>query len=424
MRKARTLSVVPEEESSHKDLESDQSAVRQVIGQLRSLWQGDTGMIPIVIGLFALVAYFEVRSSVFLSAGNVTNLFVQATVFVLLGMAEIWLLLLGEIDLSLGYNAGLGGALAAIVEDNQFHWPWPYAIILAVLVTTVVGLLWGYLVIKLRLPSFVVTLAGLLGLEGVLIFAVDRQGLGGTIPIKEKVLYDLVNGNLTTLATWIFVAVIVAYMSYSIIRTHQQRSASGLENRPFFVVIIKVVLMAASGLVLVLYFNTNRGTFTELRGMPFAVPIVFGVLAIGSLILKRTKAGRYMYAIGGNAEAARRAGVNVNRYKLLAFGLTGVTAGIAGLLYASWLGGMSDNINGGNLVLLAVASAVIGGTSLFGGRGKLTHALVGGIIIATIYNGMALIGMSAATQYIATALVLLAAVTVDSLARRGNTTTG
>jgi D-xylose transport system permease protein len=157
--------------------------------------------------------------------------------------------------------------------------------------------------------------------------------------------------------------------------------------------------------------------------MPFAIPIDFAVVAIGSFILIKTKAGRYIYAIGGNTEAARRAGVKVSRYRLFSFAMTGVTAGIAGLLYVSQLGGISDGIPGGTQVLYAVAAAVIGGTSLFGGRGKMVHAVIGGIVIATIYNGMALIGMSAATQYMATALVLLAAVTIDSLARRGTTET-
>ena len=185
--------------------------------------------------------------------------------------------------------------------------------------------------------------------------------------------------------------------------------------------VVKIAFLAVAGVLLAIIFNTNRSTFTTIKGMPFAIPIVMAVLAAGSFILIKTKAGRYVYAIGGNTEAARRSGVNVDRYRLMAFMLGGLTAGIAGLMYASNLGGISSGIDGGTLVLYAVAAAVIGGTSLFGGRGKMIHAIVGGTIIATIYNGMALIGMSAATQYIATALVLVAAVTIDSVARRGST---
>ena len=389
-------------------------------GQLKRLRQGDKGLLPILLGLIVLVIYFEIRNSVFLSSGNLTNLFVQATIFILLAMAEIWLLLLGEIDLSVGFVSALGATTAVILLDNQFHWPWFAALPLAILVTTAIGTMQGFIIIRLRLPSFIVTLAGLLGWEGVLIFFVDRQGTGGTIPVQEKVLYGLVNSNLSPMWTWIFVLACLAVLIYLIVRRDQSRRASGLDAVPQFVTIAKAVALLVAGIVLVMIFNKNRGTFTVLEGMPYAIPVDIAMLAAGSFILTRTRAGRYIYAIGGNAEAARRAGVNVNRYRLLAFVFTGFTAGVAGLIYASRLGGISDNVDS-NLVLLAVASAVIGGTSLFGGRGKMIHAVIGGLVIATIYNGMALINMSAATQYIATALVLLVAVAMDAVARRGST---
>ncbi len=389
-------------------------------GQLKRLRQGDKGLLPILLGLIVLVIYFQIRNSVFLSSGNLTNLFVQATIFILLAMAEIWLLLLGEIDLSVGFVSALGATTAVILLDNQFHWPWFAALPLAILVTTAIGTLQGFIIIKLRLPSFIVTLAGLLGWEGVLIFFVDRQGTGGTIPVQEKVLYDLVNANLSPVWTWIFVLACLAVLIYLIVRRDQSRRASGLDSVPQFITLAKAVALVVAGVVLVMIFNQNRGTFTVLEGMPYAIPVDIAMLAAGSFILTRTRVGRYIYAIGGNSEAARRAGVNVNRYRLLAFVFTGFTAGVAGLIYASRLGGISDNVDS-NLVLLAVASAVIGGTSLFGGRGKMIHAVIGGLVIATIYNGMALINMSAATQYIATALVLLVAVAMDAVARRGST---
>jgi D-xylose transport system permease protein len=178
--------------------------------------------------------------------------------------------------------------------------------------------------------------------------------------------------------------------------------------------------MAIASLVMILVFNTNRGTFTVLHGMPWAIPVDVVMLAGGTFLLSRTKTGRYLYAIGGNVEAARRAGVRVNRYRLLAFLLTGFTAGVAGLLYVSRLGGVSDNVDS-TLVLYAVAAAVIGGTSLFGGRGKIIHSLIGGLIVAIIYNGMGLLSITTSAEYIAIAVVLLAAVAVDSLARRGST---
>ncbi|HSN02930.1 MAG TPA: hypothetical protein VLS91_05550 [Acidimicrobiales bacterium] len=392
-----------------------------VLSQVRKLWRGDSGMVPIVLGLAILVIYFQVRNSVFLSAGNVTNLFVQATVFILLGMAEIWLLLLGDIDLSVGYTMGVGAAITVILVDHQFHWPWYAAFAVTLLATTGIATLQGLIVIFFRLPSFIVTLAGLLFWEGMLINLVDHQGIGGSISNENKVLYNLVNGNFTTVFTWIFMVVVVVFMAQSMVRADQRRRSSGLVTRPRLVMAFKIGALAVAGIALALLFNADRGTFIVLQGMPYAIPIDFAVLAAGSVILTKTKAGRYIYAIGGNSEAARRSGINVNRYRLLAFALTGLTTGIASLLYASRLGGISDNIDS-SLVLYAVASAVIGGTSLFGGRGKMIHAVIGGIVIATIYNGMALISIGPATQYMAIALVLLAAVTIDSIARRGSTT--
>lgn len=378
-------------------------------------------MIPIVVGLLVLGGYFEARSSAFLGVTNLTNLCVQASIFILLGMGEIWLLLLGEIDLSLGYVAGLSAAVATILVDNQFHWAWYLALPLGV--ATAVGLcaLSGALVIGLKLPSFIVTLAGLLGFQGLLIWVADSQGTGGTIPVQEKVLYNIVNGQLSTVATLIIIAVIVAVLAFMLFRKNAGRRSQGLEASSMAIVVTKIVGMVVAGGIAVWIFNSNRGTFTVIRGMPYAMVILFAMLAGGTFILNRTKPGRYIYAIGGNAEAARRSGIRVNRYRLLAFALTGFTAGVAGLVYASQLGGISDGINGGTLVLYAVASAVIGGTSLFGGRGRMVHALIGGFVIATIYNGMALLSMSAYAQYMATAVVLLAAVTIDTTARRGST---
>jgi D-xylose transport system permease protein len=383
--------------------------------------RGDSGMIPIVIGLLALGAYFEVRSSVFLSVGNLTNLMIQAAIFVLLGIAEVWLLLLGEIDLSAGFNAGLGGAISVILVDQQFHWPWYFAVLLSLVATTVFGTVWGLMVIGLRLPSFIVTLAGQLGLEGLLLWIVDAQGTGGSISIHQPDLYNIVYGDLTPLITVIFIVGTVAVLSFSLIRKNASRAARNLESVPMPLMVLRIFGLAAAGGLLIWVFNTNRGTFTPIHGMPFAILIVGAVLAVCTFILNKTRPGRYIYAIGGNAEAARRAGIAVNRYRLMAFMMTGLISGIAGLVYVSNLNGISDGINGGTLVLYAVAAAVIGGTSLFGGRGKMIHALIGGVVIATIYNGMALIQLGAPQQYIATALVLLAAVTIDSIARRGST---
>jgi D-xylose transport system permease protein len=417
------LSDAPEQVTPSHSSEHVVSKRHALSKQVKNVWQGDNGSIPILIGLAALVIYFQIQNSIFLTPENLTNLLIQACFFVLLSMAEIWLLLLGEIDLSLGFVAGIGAAVAVILVDTKYNWPWWLAVLGAVAVTTLIATLSGELVIRLRLPSFIVTLAGLLGWQGVLIWLVDKQGTAGAIPLHNNELYYIVNGNFTPLATIIFAIAIVVISSFAMLRADRNRRSSGLDANTN-VTIAKIVLLVISGGLMIWIFNTNRSNFTTIDGMPFVIPIVLAVLAAGSFILIKTKAGRYLYAIGGNSEAARRAGVNVNRYRLMAFSLAGMTAGIAGLIYASRLGGITDGIDGGNLVLESVAAAVIGGTSLFGGRGKMINAVVGGLIIATIPNGMGLIGMSAATQYMATALVLLAAVSIDSIARRGSTVLG
>jgi D-xylose transport system permease protein len=381
---------------------------------------GESGVLPVLGGLILLVIFFQVKDSVFLSAGNLVNLLVQGSVFVMLGMAEIWVLVLGEIDLSVGYVAGIGGTVAAIMSTTH-NLPWFVAVILAMLTTAAIGAVWGTLVIRLRLPSFVVTLAGLLGMEGVLLYLVNANGTGGTIRITNNVLLDVTAGNLSPVAGWIVMVATVAVFAAVTILRDRHRRVSGLVAPPLAVTLLKVCVMAAAGVALVLICNTDRGVLVPLQGVPYVVLIVLFFLALWTFLLSRTRFGRYLYAIGNNAEAARRAGISLGWNRLWAFTLTGLTAGAAGIVYASRLGSISNNIDGGTLVLYAVASAVIGGASLFGGRGKMVYALLGGLVIATIYNGMGLIGLAASYQYMVTALVLLAAVTIDSLARRGRT---
>jgi D-xylose transport system permease protein len=386
---------------------------------LKRLQSGDSGLLPVVLGLVALVLYFYFRNHVFLGAENLTNLFIQSTVFILLGMAEIWLLLLGDIDLSLGYVLGIGGAVATITTSIAWHWPWFLAFAAALALTSLISFVSGLLTVYLKLPSFIVTLAGYIGYEGVLIYVVDKENSGGTVPVQNHFLYNLVFGNFTPLWTWIFFVALVGVAAVLMLGAYNRRRTSGLVTQSIYFTLAKIVGLAVVGIALALIFNADRSTFAVVKGMPFAIPIDIGMLLAGSFILSRTKTGRYIYAIGGSSEATRRAGVSVNRYRLIAFVFAGFTAGVAGLLYASNLGGMSDSMPGGIYVLYGIAAAVIGGTSLFGGRGKMIHAVIGGLIIATIYNGMALISISTAVQYMVIAIVLIAAVTVDSIARRG-----
>jgi D-xylose transport system permease protein len=391
--------------------------VRIILRRIRS---GESGALPVLIGLVAIVIYFQVRNSLFLSPGNLVNLLIQGAPYIILGMAEVFVLLLGEIDLAVGYT----GAVAAVITAwTVFSLPWWVAILLGLATGAFIGLVFGFLITRLRLPSFVVTLAGLLGLEGLLIVLVARSGHGpgGSIPINNKIIGDLTEGNLSPVAGWIVMVVLVLLAAAVLLLRDRQRRSAGLVTPPISVTFLKIAVMAVAGVVVVLIGNSNRGTaLVSLRGVPWVAPIVLGVLLIWTVLLGRTRFGRYIYAIGGNAEAARRAGVNLNTIRTLAFGLTGLTGAIAGIILASRLGSVSTDIDGGQLVLFAVAAAVIGGTHLFGGHGKMMNALIGGLVVAAIYNGLGLLGLSAAATYIVTSLVLLAAVTVDALSRRGS----
>jgi ABC-type xylose transport system, permease component len=377
---------------------------------------GESGLLPVVVGLIVISFIFQSQNSKFLSSGNLTNLLVQSAVFMLLGMAEVFALLLGEIDLSIGFVSGIGGIVMAELVIEPRSWPWWAAILVAVATTAAIGALQGTIITRLRLPSFVVTLAGLLGWQGVMLLML---GKGGTVPIPNNVINNLANGNLTPTVGWIAAVVIVGVFALVTWYRDAHRRASGLVAPPVGLTVIKIGGVAAAAVALLLVCNTNRGALIPIRGIPWVVLIVLGVLAAWTVLLGRTRFGRYMYAIGGNPEAARRAGVNLAMIRTTAFMLSGLTAGIAGIIYASRLRSVSTSLDGGTLVLYSVAAAVIGGASLFGGRGKAVHAVLGGIVIAAIYNGMGLLGMSAASQYMITALVLLAAVTVDALARRG-----
>jgi D-xylose transport system permease protein len=391
--------------------------VRAWLARIRA---GDSGVLPVVVSLVVICIIFQLANANFLSAGNLVNLLVQGAVFILLAMGEVFALLLGEIDLSIGFVAGIGGIVAAELVQKSTGWPWWAAIIAALLCTAAVGLLQGTIITRVGLPSFVVTLAGLLGWQGVMLMIL---GNGGTLPINDDVINNLANGNLSPAAGWaIMVAAVAAYALLTLLRDGRRRR-SGLVAPPPSLTWLRIAGVAIAGVVVVLICNADRGILVPVMGMPWVVLIILGVLFAWTVLLGRTRFGRYIYAIGGNAEAARRAGVNLARIRTTAFVLSSLTAGIAGLIYASRLRSVSTNLDGGQLVLYAVAAAVIGGTSLFGGRGKAVDAVLGGLVIAAIANGMNLIGLSAALQFVVTALVLVTAVTVDALVRRGRAAT-
>ncbi len=397
-----------------------EGAVQTLGDYARGLWSsilaGQSGVLPVVLGVVLIAIIFQIQNASFLTPGNLVNLLVQGAVFMLIGMGEIFVLLLGEIDLSLGFVAGIGATVATLLVQSNFGWPWWAAIAAALIATAALGAFQGALITRVRLPSFVVTLAGLLGFQGLMI---QLLGTGGTIPIPSDIINDLANATLSRAAGWVLTAAAaIVYAAMSLMRDGRRRR-SGLVAPPLSLTLLKIVAAAIAGAVLVALCNVDRGVARfPLSGMPWVIPIVFAVLVAWSFLLGRTRFGRYVYAIGGSAEGARRAGVNLARIRTVAFVLAAMTAGLGGVIYASRLRSISTSFDGGTIVLYVVATAVIGGASLFGGRGHPLHAVLGGIVIAAIVNGMALLGLPAAIQLMATAVVLLAAITVDVVVRR------
>jgi len=387
---------------------------------LKRVRSGESGALPVIVGLVVIVLIFQVKNSLFLSAGNLVNLMTQAAFLITLGMAEVFVLLLGEIDLGAGYVAACGAVIALWLL--ALNYPWWVAVLAALGATSAFGALQGIVITALRLPSFVVTLASFLGLSGALLFLISSTGsigTGGVIRLNNNVINDIESGALTPAASWIVMIAIVALGGALLFLRDRRRRVNGLVAPPVSVTLLKIAVTAIAGVVVVLVANTNRGILTTVAGLPWVVLVVLGILVIFTVLLGRTRFGRYVYAIGGNAEAARRAGINVSRIKVIAFALTGLSAGITGIIYSSYLGSISSGYNGGQYVLDAVAAAVIGGTSLFGGRGKMLDAVLGGLVVGVIANGLQLLGLTASAQLMWTALVLLAAVTIDALTRRG-----
>ncbi len=381
---------------------------------------GESGALPVIVGLTAIVVFFWAKSPAFLTPRNLVNLVTQSAFIITLGMAEIFVLLLGDIDLAAGYTA----ACAAVITLWMLALgdPWWVSVVVGLLAAAAYGALQGSITARLGLPSFVVTLAGQLGLSGLMLYLVDRTGsigTGGVITLHNAVINAIEGSQLSSGWTWLVMAVIAVLGALAIFLGDFIRKASGLIAPPRSITALKMLATVAACLGAAYVANLNRGLLIVIRGMPWAVIVVLGVLVLWNVVLGRTRFGRYVYAIGGNAEAARRAGINVARVRTLAFTLCGLTAGMTGIIYASYLGSISTGVNGGQNVLNAVAAAVIGGTSLFGGRGKMLHAVLGGLVVGVIYNGLELLGLSASAQLMWTALVLFAAVMVDRLTRQG-----
>ncbi len=413
--------------------------VAQSLGQyLRGWWlqvrSGNSGILPVVLAIVIVAVVFEIVTPehAFLRPSNLVYVFGLSTVYMVLAMAETVVLLLGEIDLSVGAVALIGGVIAfKLVQQPGPAWPWWAAILAALAVCGLIGALQGTLVARLKIPSFVVTLGGYLLFSGILILVLG--GADGNVSVSstaanQRVIYDLVQGLLVPVVGWVALAVVVVAAGAAMWLRAAGRRRQGLVAPPVSLTVIRIALVALVGIAVVLVCTINRGTIlVKVEGVPWVVPIVFVLLGAWTVLLQRTRFGRYVYAIGGNPEAARRAGVSLAAIRTWCFALCSATAGLGGILLGSFFFGeySTNTADAGQLVLYAVAAAVIGGVSLFGGRGKALHGVLGGLLIGGIAYGVSLLNLGTLAtplEYILPGGVLLAAVLVDVLSRRGSVT--
>jgi D-xylose transport system permease protein len=408
----------------------------QSLGQyVRAWWRqvrsGNSGVLPVVMAIVLVSVIFEIITPehAFLRPSNLVYIFGLSTIYMVLAMAETMVLLLGEIDLSVGAVALIGGVIAfKLVQQPGQDWPWWAATLAALACCGAIGALQGTLVARLKIPSFIVTLGGFLLFSGILVVVLG--GADGTVGVNssvanQRVIYDLVQGLIVPVVGWVALAAVVLAAGATLWLRAAARRRQGLVAPPASVTAIRIGLVALVGAAVVLICNGNRGTsLVKVEGIPWVIPIVLVLLGALTLLLQRTRFGRYVYAIGGNPEAARRAGIGLAATRTWAFALCSATAGLGGILLGSFFFGeySTNTADPGQVVLYAVAAAVIGGVSLFGGRGKAIHGVLGGLMIGAIAYGVSLLNLgqlATPLQYILPGGVLLGAVLVDVQSRRG-----
>jgi D-xylose transport system permease protein len=385
----------------------------------------DLGAAPALLGLVSLTILFGLTADKFLSKGNFANLLTQSTSLILLAIGVTFVLLLGEIDLSAGYTAGLCVVTTAYLlapPHNVSAW---IAIPAGFAVGITIGVIIGLLVAKVGIPSFIVTLAFFLTWQGI-VLQIAKEG--GTIPITNDLIISFVNKPIRPLFGWIlFVAIVGGYGGAALFQA-RRRARAGLPSEQVGLIAIKVAGLAAIWGSATWLLNQNRAFASakvELRGVPVAVPVVVAVVVVLGFMLDRTGWGRHVYAVGGNLEAARRAGISVLWIKMSCFIMCGVVACLAGLALGSQLNSVSPQTGGNDTLLRAVGAAVIGGVSLFGGRGKIVYPVIGGLVVAMIDNGLGLVGKvgpidftESGPRFIVQGLVLLFAASIDALSRK------
>ena len=375
---------------------------------------GEMGALPSVLSLFVLTILFSVLNPYFFTQGNFANLLTQTATLMMLAMALVFVILIAEIDLSAGVTSGVAMALF-ILLTNKGGVDWRISILAGLLIGTAIGAMIGFFVAKVGVPSFVVTLGLFLGFQGL---QLALLGDGGLYRIEVPEIKAIMNDNLPAWMGWGFLIAALVIMTAINFYDRAVRSRNGLANRPISLMYTKLVIVASLGAGLVAMLNVNRSTsMKEISGVPIVVPIAITVLFLGTLLLDRTLFGRHLYAVGGNPEAARRAGIKVVKVRIIAFMLCSFLAVISGIFNASRIGAVEATA-GKAIVLSGVAAAVVGGVSLFGGRGRLIHAAVGALVIAIIDNGLGLLGLPAGINYLVTGGVLILAATVDAVSRK------
>ncbi len=411
--------------ASQFDVREEQGGISQTA---REYWNrvrgGDLGSLPAVLGIVVLVVIFGImEGDVFLSKGNFANLINQGAAIMVLAMGLVFVLLLGEIDLSAGFAAGMGAAVLATTLTER-GWAWPLALLACLITGFLIGFAIALLVARLGIPSFVVTLAFFLALQGAMLLII---GEGGTIPIRDDAILSVMNKNMPVALGWLLALIIIGGFAAATYMRIRNRKKEGLPAEAMSVWALKVGGLAVVVLAAVYVLNQERQRATAIitiQGVPWVVPLVVALVVGLSFVLARTAFGRHIYAVGGNAEAARRAGINVANIKTACFVTCSVLAVVAGILIASRDNSVSPTTGGAQTLLYAVGAAVIGGTSLFGGRGRVYDAVTGGLVVAVIANGLPLVTQQSGTQFIINGVVLLIAASVDAISRRRAAATG